>query len=256
MEERAYTTLGPGTAQLGNRWIARSWSAFMGQTIGIEQAAGPTEWLAGKAPEFAVETDTAAFGVMELGDVEWSEERSEWGAGLVMCKSSPEGLGVVVGNLAFHEAPVLVRTVRVFNAGTTPLQVHAVRADVLPLAAADAVVYANALTEEHPSAVADAASGPVAVAAGGRGLVFGIEGRGRIDVFHGRPGECAFVFAGPRTIPQGRHWDLAPMYMIPFAGGMGDHVHKLIARYRKQRDAMRAWEAQCRRQQREETRRN
>ncbi len=53
---RAYTEIGPAVAAIGNAWFERSWSAFIGCTMGLAQRAGTLDWLQERSPEFQIET--------------------------------------------------------------------------------------------------------------------------------------------------------------------------------------------------------
>ena len=53
---KAYTYVDAGTAVLGNDWVERQWSAFLGRTISLVQKPGG-EWVAHANPEFEVVAD-------------------------------------------------------------------------------------------------------------------------------------------------------------------------------------------------------
>jgi hypothetical protein len=134
MEQRAYTSVDPGAARVGNAWLERSWSAFIGQTIELTQSAGPTQWLAAQSAEVCFTlADGRVFDVMALGEVEWSEERSPHAAGLLLRKGSPAGLGAYIRTLALHDSAGLVREVQLFNTSPDPVIVASVHYEMLPL---------------------------------------------------------------------------------------------------------------------------
>lgn len=227
MEHRAYTAVDPGTARLGNAWLDRSWSAFMGQTIDLTHKPDGFSWLTGASPEIGFTLrDGRDFDVMALGEVEWSEECSPHAAGLLLRKGSPPGVGAFIRTLALHETAGLVREVRLFNTGPEPLTVASVRYEMLPLRGARQVLPEG-----------------VAVLADGRGLLIGVEGAAELTP--GTPGGEALTIScnQPHTLARGDHWDLPPVFVLPFAGGLGAHVAALATSYHKHREAMRAWEA-------------
>jgi hypothetical protein len=236
----------PGTARVGNRWIERSWSAFMGQTIELTPAGGEKQWLAESAPEFEIETDVSMFGVMALGDVEWSEECNPFAAGLTMRKSGAEGLGIAVRTLAFHDCPAMLRLARVFNTGSAPVTLRRVRLDLLPLDPRDAEVLSGGL----------AAEGHAAVVSGRHGLLLGAEGTAEVHAFEEGSGLCAVDVAETATLRQGGYVDLPAAHLLAFTGGMGPHVEKLHERFQAQWQALRAWEAERAQSIRDEAGRN
>lgn len=48
--ERAYTLIGPGMVSIGNAWLERSWSAFVGNTVELRQKAGESDGSADRGP--------------------------------------------------------------------------------------------------------------------------------------------------------------------------------------------------------------
>ena len=228
MEQRAYTSVDPGAAKAGNAWLERSWSAFMGQTIDLTQRSGPTEWLADTSPEihFTLE-DGRVFDVMALGEVEWSEERSPHAAGLLLRKGSPDGLGVYIRTLALHDCAALVREVRVFNASPDAVTIGDMQYDLLPL-----------IGERH------AHDEGLAVLSGERGLLIGVEGDACVEPGDDGGAPLTISCAPQHTLPRGASLALPPVYTLAFAGGLGEHISALTAKYHKRREAMRAWEAE------------
>ncbi len=121
-DERGYTYVDHGLARVGNRWLERVWSGFMGHTTSLMQKSGDVEWAAPKSPEFSLDVDGSRLGVDHFGEIEWSEECNELGATLVATHRCP-GLELRVEQLAFHDAPGLLRTTTIFNRGRRKVKV-------------------------------------------------------------------------------------------------------------------------------------
>lgn len=243
MKGRAHTTVTPGTARIGNRWFERGWSAFIGNTIELTQQPGPFEWAVGDGVEFRVECEDRSRGVMELGAIEWSEECTPHAAGLVMRKESPEGLGVTVLTHAFHDHPGQLRRVRVFNAGTRIFAISRICLEALPLRR-DEVQFHVADTAEPCRRTIWVGDGEVAITQpGGRGLLCGMDGAARYELFDPDPRMCAIVIPGNRVLPPGQFYDLPPALLIPFTGGPGEATQRLLEGFRDRVESMLAWES-------------
>lgn len=228
MEQRAYTLVDPGTARVGNAWVERSWSAFIGQTIELVQTAGPTQWLTAQSPEIQFTLDDGrTFDVMALGEVEWSEERSPHAASLVLRKGSPEGVGAYIRTLALHKTAALVREVRLFNTGPADVTIASVQYDFLPLQG-----------ERHPHEAG------LAVVQGERGLLIGVEGAAEVSPGVAGNGPLTVSCVEAHTLRRGSSWELPPVYLLPFSGGLGEHVTTQVEKFHKQREAMRTWLAE------------
>ena len=81
--DRAYTRVDHGLVRVGNQWLERVWSGFMGYTTSLIHRPSEFEWAARKNPEFSVEIDGATLNIDDFGEVEWSEECNDLGASLV-----------------------------------------------------------------------------------------------------------------------------------------------------------------------------
>ena len=114
--DRAYTRVDHGPVRVGNQWLERVWSGFMGYTTSLIYRPSEFEWAARKNPEFSVEIDGETLSIDDFGEVEWSEECSDLGASLVGVYRHP-ALELRIEQLAFHEAPALLRTTTLFNSG-------------------------------------------------------------------------------------------------------------------------------------------
>ena len=242
MQSRAYTQVRPGTACIGNRWFERCWSAFVGNTIGLTQQSGPHEWAQGDGVEFHVACKTGTYGVMELGDIEWSEECTPHAAGLVLRKESPEGLGVTVLTQVFHDFPGQLRRVRVFNTGRRVFDVVRVIAESLPLSQ-DGVQVMRADRDEAFAPAFREGFHLAGIIRGNRGLLLGIDGDGGIAAFDPDKKACSLVVEAGRTLLPGGFWDLPPMLLIPFTGDIREAAPRLVNGFHERADSMYAWES-------------
>lgn len=120
--DRAYSRVDHGLVRIGNRWLERVWSGFTGCTTSLLQKHGKFEWAAAKNPEFSIDADGKTLNMDDFGEVEWSEELSELGASIVgVFKHS--SLELRIEHMAFHDAPGLLRTSRIFNCGQRKVMV-------------------------------------------------------------------------------------------------------------------------------------
>lgn len=120
--ERAYTHIDHGLVRVGNQWLERVWSGFTGRTTSLLHKPGEYEWAAAKNPEFSVDVDGNTLSIEDFGEVEWSEVCDDLGASLVGAYRRPE-IEVRIEQLAFHDAPGLLRTATFFNCGRREVKV-------------------------------------------------------------------------------------------------------------------------------------
>lgn len=132
---RAYTYIDRGSARVGNSFLERSWSTFLGVTLSIRDRGTGWEWLSRKttsdsAPhtqglpltgdEFLLSSTNAMFRPFDFGYVEWSEENNLSGAVLSACWTGSQ-VDVVMRAFAFHEHPGVVRTLSIKNKSSETL---------------------------------------------------------------------------------------------------------------------------------------
>jgi hypothetical protein len=136
MELRANTHIDRGHVRLWNRWIERSWSAFMGTTTSLEDRAAHREWVGGRCAEFALTINSVNKCALDFGELDFAEENNRFGA-VIVCRKMAPNLVVTIRTMAFHEAPVFYRTVSVYNAGDAAIELSDAVIDSLALAPAD-----------------------------------------------------------------------------------------------------------------------
>ncbi|HIJ65893.1 MAG TPA: hypothetical protein HPP77_08065 [Candidatus Hydrogenedentes bacterium] len=213
MESRAYTHIDRGVVTLGNRWIERQWSTFLGRTSSFVQKGDGVEWVAGGCGEFRVEVDDTSFGVLDFGEVAWSEENSAVGATVVVRKTRP-GLDVSIRTLAWHKYPALVRSVRVYNRGSQSVFLKGATVDSLSL--------------RRDAIVEDAGDTGVALTLADRGLIAG--------AMHGaaaesRAGVLAVTAPCARTVAPGESWTSPETFLVAYWGALGDALRFTLAEF-------------------------
>lgn len=231
MSRRAYTEVGPGTARVGNAWCERAWSSFVGNTIELTQRAGQFQWLSGDSPEFRVHCEDRDYGVMELGNVEWSEECTPHAAGLVLRKQGPEGLGVVIRTYAFHDHPGMLRTFRLYNAGSTAQRTTEV------------IVEALALRQCEINVQTDAPR--VVFVSRDRGLIVEVEDDSDRVSLTPDFSRCAIAVPGPGPLVPGSYWEGPAVRLIPFTGDAAELMERLRATFEDRIASLRSWQARC-----------
>lgn len=230
MNDRAYTYIDRSRAVVGNRWMERTWSAFLGNTTSLLQKAGEFEWLERKGPEFRVVTDEGPLEVLDFGETAWSEENSPRGGTLVSVQSRP-GIEITLRTTALHDHPAFVRTVSVLNTGGEPLTVREFLPERLPLRRDGLQVYTEDFSSGAVSADWHATQPAAALALGDRGLFFGSRGGGHFRLFADEDGECAVRIAGPRRLEPGQTWRLEPTFLIPYTGWLQEAATTLYSQF-------------------------
>ena len=129
---RAYTYVDSGTARAGNRWLERSWSAFLGHTVELQYPRGEFEWCDRTSPEFEFQSEGRTLGYMDFGTVEWSEECDRFGATLV-ARHLGETLELVSRTTFFHSQPGYLRRWVLIQRGGEPVALDAIHLDLLNL---------------------------------------------------------------------------------------------------------------------------
>ena len=215
--ERGYTYVDHGQARVGNRWLERVWSGFMGHTTSLVQKAGDVEWAAPKSPEFSVEVSGSTLGVEDFGEVDWSEECNELGATLVVTHRRP-GLELRVEQLAFHEAPALLRSVTLFNSGGQAIEIGLVIIESIALDNAEVRFCTGDF--KQPQEVADLVGKPAlgALVHRGRGLLMLCENEGRIDLGSRTPGICSVAIQGAKRLAPSQRAFIGRTFLIAFDG--------------------------------------
>lgn len=231
MNLRAYTYIDRGHAIVGNRWMERRWSAFLGNTTALTQKDGEFEWLDGHCAEFRVVLEDEELEVIDFGETSWSEENSPRGATLVSVQRR-WGLELELRTTALHDHPAQIRFFTVRNAGMEPVRVTLVCPERLPLRRDGVEVFTDDFSQGAPGAEWDAPDRQAAALVHeDRGLFFGRQGGGHMRLFAAGERECVIPVPGPGLLGRGETWRTAPTYLIPFTGGLRDAAMTTYAQF-------------------------
>jgi len=241
--DRAYVRINAGAALLGNAWLERSWSTFVGNTFELRQKAGNFAWVVGNCPEFRIATQNRVFGIMDLGDLDWSEVYTPFGAGLMARKSGP-GLLFVIGSFALHENPGMLRSTRIMNISSDPITLDHVAVDVLAIPHSGTRVRTHQFAREQDALAWQTDEPAAALLLRDRGLILGILGGGLFQLFQPEPGSCALVVPNGRTLEPGQVWPLPDAFLLPFTGDPDRAVSSLLGDFLLHVRHMKAWETQ------------
>lgn len=242
-DRRAQTYVAAGTARLANRWIARRWTTFLGNTIELSPADGDFDWFTAKSDEISLLVDGAERGLLDLGGAEWSEECDQHAAVLVG-RYNGSGLDVTVRNGAFHENPALFRTITLHNSTDEPVTVSRAVLDILPIHRDRMIIMTEDFSVESERVNWKTTEHAAAIIYARHSLLVGIEGGGRFEFFDPDPAVCALVCDDPVTLaPHGRHV-FPETFLLPFTGDVQAAVGGVYAQYLKARDDRIAWLAQ------------
>jgi hypothetical protein len=243
MQERAYTYIDAGTALIGNAWVERRWSAFIGNTMELRHKPDDFFWVQCNAPEYRFLADGKPVTVMELGYVEWSEGRNPFGASLSALHIGTE-LMFHIDTFVFQRFPGLVRSCRVMNTSPNPVSVSSVAAEILPLGADGLCVYAgDPLAERGPGVWDSAAPDRVVLVRGERGLILAVDGPATFEMFAPDAQACALRFNDTCTLAPGEAWELPDIHMVACAGGI-EAAAQACEGLRKWLGQKAAWEAE------------
>ncbi|HPO14503.1 MAG TPA: hypothetical protein PLI09_13755 [Candidatus Hydrogenedentes bacterium] len=229
-EIRAYTKVDAGTACIGNAWLERSWSFFLGNTIGLIQKAGPVEWCRNKAPEFRLEMGAESLGIMELGYTQWSEEYMPEGVALLMDQDNEQWI-FSKKTVVFHGCAGVLHGCKLYNLTGGQAAVDRVAMDILLLPETS---MCSECQERH-----------VAIQFGNQGLLVGVDENGYVEFSEAEGPRYAVVSDGPRVLEPGAAWVLPDMYIVPFSGEL-DQAWAAHGLFMKAVQAMKARQAEQR----------
>lgn len=227
---RAYTHIDRGRAAVGNRWLERSWSTFLGNTVSLIQKDGPFEWMAGQSGEFRVALDEALLEILDFGDIEWSEEANSHGASL-LCRRRHARYELSVRTFAYHDLPAMVRTVNVTNLGTGYASIDHVLSERLPIRHSDVRVYTSDFSSGNGPTVWETHHHAAAIALDDRGMFVGQMNGGLFFLFAPDARECAVAATGPTKLAPGETWRTPPSFLVPFVGLTRDAASTVYAQF-------------------------
>lgn len=217
---RAYTRIDHGGAVLGNDWLERRWSAFLGTTVELRQklARGYVEWIAVPGPDFLLEAGGVPVTPERLGPVEWSESFNAFG-GTISARRAGPGLVVDVRTTALHDLPAMVREVSVLNTGEGPVAVAVRGVDRLGLRRDGAgVLYGNPAVRAESATVRGGIGAAELRGHGRLGLLMGIEPSGTLALFEPDHDWCLSGAAHGEELPPGACRVFGVSFLIPYEG--------------------------------------
>lgn len=238
--DRAQTYVDVGSARVGNAGITRTFSAFLGPTVGLRLGSAGAEWVPRQAPELSITVDGTPKSCMQLGGASWSEEAHAHAATLTG-EYDDAGLVVQVRTTALHEAPALLREMSVHNYTAAPVTVSEVVVDALLLQASELRLGPDWTTRVF--AHAGPGETPVLLAGPSGGLAWGMAGTGLFALRTEDPALCAVTVPGTWTLAPGSSWRSPASWMVAYVGPVSAATPALGA-FRLAWRAMQAWETE------------
>ncbi|MCL4217479.1 MAG: hypothetical protein KJ052_10820 [Candidatus Hydrogenedentes bacterium] len=230
MSSRAYTYVDRTVVRLGNRWIERTWSAFIGNSTNLHHKMADTELLEGRSREFALLVDGEWRGVMDFAEIEWSEENSPLGAALI-CRQRGDGLDVVIRTTAFHDNPGMVRQVSVANLGEGTVDLGPACSEALTLDPDKTTIWASGFEAAVTSQEYKSPDHAVALEVNGSEILFGQIGGGQFHLFAQEPGECAVFVDEQAALAGGQTWHMPPTLLLPYTEGRDSAFTRLLGEF-------------------------
>lgn len=225
--DRAYTHVDYGHARLGNRWLERSWSAFLGHTTSLVQQLGETEWVAARNDEYSLVAEGKTLGVIDFGEVEWSESLTELGATLVATHRH-ETLALRIEQTAIHEAPALLRSVTLMNHGTRAVEVGPIVIECLTLDVGGIRLFTGDFTRLKESNEPEGRRSVGAMLRGDTGLLFVSEGEGTVTLSAPESGACSVRINLTRVMAPSQRWVFGQSMIVAFEGDPNAALNSLL----------------------------
>lgn len=211
--KRAYARIDKGVVRLGNAWLERRWSAFLGTTTELRLGPGGEDCLARRSPEFHVDYGSRPLAAPDLGDVNWSESADAFGTAVVLELQGP-GVALRLETYLFHRCPGMIRTLSITNTGVSAIPVTRAAADVLPL---QPDRYSSRSIQGEAELSLVACGEPmyyVALRGTGDAFLLGACQKARFALFHPNPSYCAPVWEGSVPLAPGRTWQAPPVSLF------------------------------------------
>lgn len=222
---RAYTYIDKTKAHAGNAWIDRGWSAFFGATTSLVDRIGRFDWIASRCGEIGAQVQGHRFGVLDFGEVEFSEENSPLGATLIVEKRRP-GLTVRIRTMAFHEFPAMLRMVTFLNLCEGELRLDPVTVDCMALRKAELTPATLYVLPQADGAPWEFSPDALIAKAENGGLVLGTSKGCAIQQM---PDKITFKVAGKDALNSGRQWALPPTFYFAFEKHFDDQAQAKLS---------------------------
>lgn len=230
--ERAYAKIDKGVIRLGNAWLERRWSSFLGTTTELLKRPAGQDSLERKSPEFHLDYGGRPIAAMDLGDLSWSETVDAHGATITMELHGPS-VAVHLETTLFHPCPGLIRKLTVTNTGGEPMALTRAAAEVLPLKT-DRYTARSVQGEAEFSLMACGEPIHYAALRGAEDtLLLGACRKARFALFHPNPAYCAPVWEGHVELLPGKAFQ-APAVSLFWSrdGSASDLANELNAFHR------------------------
>lgn len=218
--ERAYARIEKGVVRLGNAWLERRWSSFLGTTTELRRNPGGEECLSQRSPEFHIDYGSRPLAAMDLGDLSWSDGTDAHGAWITLDLQGP-GVAVSLETLFFHRVPGQVRTLSITNTGGEIVVITRAAAEILPL---NPDAFRARSVQGEAEASLTALGEPIhytALRGAGGAFLLGACRRARFALYHPHPAYCAPVWEGSVSLEPGKTWQAPPAVLYWSGSGGG-----------------------------------
>ena len=237
MATRAQTYVDRGKAVVSNRWMTREWSSFMGNTASLVQCDGDFDWIGRRCPEFSVVIDGARLGVMDFGEVRWSEESDDFGASLVARQVRP-GLTFTIRTTVFHDVPGLLRSTSLRSSGDKRVRVARAVTESLCLAPGDVGFKTHGFAQTHAAIAWRTEERAAAIVSNDRGLIFGKCDEGVLELFEPDEGLCAVAYESEAALAPGDALRFPDTFLVPYTGNLQEAVSGVFSAFLLKRRRM------------------
>lgn len=203
--ERAYARIEKGVICLGNAWLERRWSSFLGTTTELRLQPAGDDCLDRKSPEFHIDYGERPLAAMDLGDLSWDEAVDDHGAAITMELHGP-GIALRLETCILHHCPGAIRSLSITNTGGEAVSVTRAAAEVLPLKPDR---YASRSIQGEAEFSLMACGEPihyVSLRGASDALLLGACRKARFALFHPNPAYCAPVWEGSVALQPGKTW--------------------------------------------------
>lgn len=220
---RAYTYVDFALARVGNRWMERVFTRFLGTTSELLQKTPEQHWVKSQPDEAGLSLNGEH--VTHFEDVEISEECDGFGATLVVSRRLPE-LEVIHRVTALHDNPAMRRIVSIKNLSTEPAMLTEVCIEKLSWDTPEPPRLIESVRPgqlEIPSEISISAA-----TCGDAGMLVGLESRGpeRRAAMGGAVLEV--IDTATYSLAPGATVELTPLFLIPFQGTPEDAAESFV----------------------------
>ncbi len=225
---RAYTYIDRANALVGNRWLERRWSSFLGVTVALVDKMDGYDWITGECAEFSLHLGDETLGPLDLGETLWTEDNGPLGATLTCTRDRPD-LEVRVSTLAYHDIAAMLRRIRVLNKSKNPLQVRHATLDSIAVGRKTFRALVNGFHETHAAIRHTTDERGVALQLKHRGMIMGHEAPATYALCDPAPPACAIQRFESHVIGAGRWMEWEASYLIPYRGPVADASRRQFA---------------------------